>query len=139
MKVLLVEDDYALRMVWEDALTDGNYNYTSAGTTSEGMRALMTEEFDVVVLDLLLAEGNSLSLTHYIAYAMPLVPIIVVTGSGFFPNGELGPLAPNVDWLLRKPLPVSDFIAMVDHAAHVSACRKSAKPDMIDYTRVQQA
>ena len=71
-------------------------------------------------------EGNSLSLTHYISYAMPTVPVIVVTGSGFFPHGDLGSVAPNVDWLLRKPLPIADFVAMVDHAATVSAERKAA-------------
>lgn len=139
MKILVVEDDYALRVVWEEALADAGYAYTSASNTSEGMRALMTGQFDVVVLDLLLTEGNSLSLTHYISYAMPMVPVIVITGSGFFPNGELGALAPNVDWLLRKPLPISDFIAMIDHAAHVSVCRKNGQIGAPSAIRTQRA
>ncbi|MEM8869113.1 MAG: response regulator [Pseudomonadota bacterium] len=126
MNILIVEDDFALRTVWEDALLDSGHRPTGVSSAPEAMRALMTDRFDVVVLDLLLSDGNSLSLTHYISYAMPSVPVIVVTGSGFFPHGDFGAITPNIDWLLRKPLPIADFVAMVDHAGCVAAERKAA-------------
>lgn len=116
MNILIVEDDLALRTVWEHALQDAGHDVSSASCRNEAMRALLTGQFDLIVLDVMVRDSNALTLMDYISYAQPETPVMVVTGTGFFPNGEMGNLQPNVDWFLRKPLPVSDFMAIVDHA-----------------------
>jgi DNA-binding NtrC family response regulator len=128
MHILIVEDDLALRTVWEHALEDAGHSVVLAATSNDAMRVLLTGRFDLIVLDVMVGDNNALSLTDYITYDQPETPVLVVTGSGFFPNGEVTKLAPNIDWFLRKPVPVSDFMAIVDHA-HARAERRAAQDD----------
>lgn len=130
MHVLIVEDDKSLRLVWEHALEDMGHTVKAVGTTQMAMRALLTGRFDLIVLDVLVGDNNTMSLTQYIAYAQPDAAIIMITGSGFFPHGEHSDFAPNVGWLLRKPLPLADFTAIVDHAQR----RQDACPPIADPT-----
>jgi len=127
MNILLLEDDDALRLVWTEALKGAGHDVVDAADTSKAMSHLMTGRFDLTILDLVVGEANSLALSHYIAYAFPQTRIIVVTGSGLFPRGGVADIAPGVDWLLRKPLPVGDLLAMVAHAeAHPGAAPQRA-------------
>ena len=123
MRVLIVEDDDALRMVWQEALVLAGHEVDAKDSTSAAMSALMTGTYDLIVLDLLVGDGNSLSLSHYIGYSHPDMRVMVITGSGFFPNGEVSAIAPGVDWFLRKPLSLRDFLAMVDHAERTAVTR----------------
>lgn len=129
MRVLIVEDDPALSSVWVDALEDAGHAVRTAHSNGEAMKALLTDRFDLITLDVLVGDSNALSLTHYISYAQPDVPILVITGSGFFPNGEVASIAPTIDWLLRKPLPVSDFMAMIDHVERRLHSRRRGQGD----------
>ena len=128
MRILLLEDDDPLRSVWREGLVANGHDVFDVATTSEAMALLLSEKFDLAVLDLMVGEANSLALTHYIAYAFPKMRVMVVTGSGLFPRGGVTEIAPGVDWLLRKPISVSDFLAMVDHAESVLGERQIGKP-----------
>lgn len=124
MNILIVEDDILLRAVWEHALANAAHKVSAVESCVEAMRLLLTQKFDLIVLDVFVQDGNSLSLVDYISYAHPGSPIMVTTGTGFFPNGEITALISKVDWFLRKPLPVADFMAIVDHA-HERAQRRA--------------
>lgn len=138
MDVMIVEDDAALASVWHDALADAGHEVTMAGSTTLAMRQLLTKSFDLVVLDLLVGDNNTVSLSHYLGYASPDARVMVITGSGFFPNGEVTAVAPNVDWLLRKPLRVSDFMAIVDHVADLKSARTATRECKQSQIQVRQ-
>ena len=130
MNVFLVEDDQSLRTVWEHALEDAGHTVESAASQHDAMRTLLTGSFDLIVLDVVVRNGNGLNLVDYISYAHPQTPVMVVTGTGFFPNGELSELMPKIDWFMRKPVPVADFMASVDHArARTERCSGEALAD----------
>jgi DNA-binding response OmpR family regulator len=56
--VLVVEDDTSLRLALADNLEDEGYAVTVAATVAEARKALATTRFEVVVLDLMLPDGD---------------------------------------------------------------------------------
>jgi DNA-binding response OmpR family regulator len=56
--VLVVEDDASLRLALADNLEDEGYVVTVAATVAEARKALATTRFEVVVLDLMLPDGD---------------------------------------------------------------------------------
>lgn len=80
IKLLLVEDDEIdqlafKRLVHAEGLP---YDYTIAGSVKEALKALDSERFDIVLLDLQLGDGTAFEV-------FPLItdtPFIVITGSG---------------------------------------------------------
>lgn len=56
--VLVVEDDSNLRLTLEDNLEEQGYRVRTAATVKEAEAALAKEPFDVVVLDLMLPDGD---------------------------------------------------------------------------------
>jgi DNA-binding response OmpR family regulator len=56
--VLVVEDDSNLRLTLEDNLNEQGYQVRTAATVKEAEGALAKEPFDVVVLDLMLPDGD---------------------------------------------------------------------------------
>ena len=120
MRVLLLEDDPNLLMAYADALTDDGHIVEACRTEDEAMRQLMLQgsAIDVIVLDLCIGSGTSLSVADYAGYASPDAEVIVVTGSDLYPNGELQSLSGSIKWALRKPVRMLDLLAMVEFVDH---------------------
>lgn len=116
MDCLLVEDDDILSQVFEAGLEGMGHKVDCASTVRDGMRRLRTHKYDLLLLDFHLPDGNSLVLSEYAAATCPNLRTILMTGSGIFPRGEHGLMAPGVDWVMRKPVPIEDLQAMVDYA-----------------------
>jgi CheY-like chemotaxis protein len=80
-RVLVVEDDAALRESIAAMLRTGDIEVTSVGSVAEAMAALATP-FDCLVMDLKLPDGTGYELLEHLAHdeqaAMP--PVIVYTG-----------------------------------------------------------
>ncbi len=60
--VLLVEDDHNLRLTLEDNLREEGYEVRAAGTVADAWRAQAESPADVVILDLMLPDGDGYSL-----------------------------------------------------------------------------
>jgi PAS domain S-box-containing protein len=81
IKLLYIENDEVDRKAFERFIVKEKlpYDYVSAGSLSEGKRALKRVTFDVVVADYLLGDGTALDLLEAIQAD---VPLIVLTGKG---------------------------------------------------------
>ena len=124
MRVLVLEDDPILRSVWADTLGDEGFEVHEAAEAAEAIALIARQRFEVLVLDLMLDEGTSESVSSYAKVVAPHAFVVLVTGSGLFPNGEHRHEMPGVDWLLRKPVAIADLAAVVAHAG--SARRPAA-------------
>ena len=80
MRVLVVEDDVAIRRGLESAIRDLGGSPKAVGTTGEAMRVM--EEFDpqVLVVDLNLPDGDGLEVFRAAREAKPERDGIVLTG-----------------------------------------------------------
>jgi DNA-binding response OmpR family regulator len=85
--VLLVEDDEATAGFLADNLAADGYQVAVAGGVGEGLRAIEVRQPSLVVLDLMLDDGNGLELLDRVRSADglasridPQLPVIVLTG-----------------------------------------------------------
>lgn len=61
-KILIVEDDRALRVVVEDKLNSGGFSVLSAVNGEEGLRIAIKEKPDLILLDLIMPVMDGLSM-----------------------------------------------------------------------------
>lgn len=127
-KILIVEDDPNLSFVWAEALEEQGFETITAGTVEAAMKALLRNDFDLFLLDLFVADGNTIGLSDYIAIRFPGVPTIMLTGTRVFPKGEHISTACGVGWFLRKPVKLGELEAMAHYLTRdgMAAARASS-------------
>ena len=116
MRCLVVEDDVAMGTLLADCLGDLGHDVTNAHSVEDALVCLKNKKYGLLILDYLLPDGTSLEVADYASITCPNVRTILLTGSNVFPNGEGGVMAPGIDWILRKPVPLADIEAVVDYA-----------------------
>jgi two-component system response regulator AtoC len=77
--VLVVDDEPRLRRVLEILLTDAGHKPLVAATLAAARRVLADEDVDVLLLDLMLPDGNGLDLLEELQRTEPDLPVIVMT------------------------------------------------------------
>ncbi len=77
------------------------------------MSYLRTASADVIVLDLLLAEGSAFAVADFASYRQPKAKIVFVTRSSFFSDGSLFSHIPNTAAVLQEQTPPTDLAAIV--------------------------
>lgn len=78
-KILLVEDDVYLREGLCELLLKEDYEPVSACNCKEGRRLFTEDSFDLVILDVMLPDGNGLDLCSFIRSTGADVPILFLT------------------------------------------------------------
>src|SRR5215211_7586738 len=81
-RILVVEDDAAIRRAVVDALELGGYEPAQAGTFDDGLAQALRGKFDLVLLDMVLPGGDGLDLLAETRLARPTLPVIVLTARG---------------------------------------------------------
>jgi two-component system response regulator HydG len=79
-RVLVIDDDGALAEAAAESLERSGYACTVAVSGTEGLRTLESEEFDVVLTDLVLRDSSGLDIVRRVKAASPETEIIVMTG-----------------------------------------------------------
>ena len=110
-KILMVEDDFALAMGTEYALTSEDYEVVSANTLADARR-LYDDSIDLVLLDVMLPDGNGLTLCKELREAGSLVPIIFLTAVSEEVNIVQG-LEIGADDYVTKPYRVKELLARI--------------------------
>ena len=117
MKVLIVEDDRLIAELERDFLVAaGNFETVIAETGTQGMEAVEKEDFDAVLLDLMLPEMDGISVCKEIRKKSN-IPIIMVTAKREDVDKIKG-LAVGADDYIVKPFSPSELVARV--RAHIS-------------------
>ncbi|SFB14417.1 Response regulator receiver domain-containing protein [Poseidonocella pacifica] len=128
MKALIVEDDPHLSFTWKETLEDTGFECFCVSSTKEATACALRARYDLYVLDLFVEDGNTVSLSDWIAIRHPGASILMVTGSGMFAQGDHTQVASGVSWLLRKPINVSDLAAVAEYLAGRSGREVSQHP-----------
>lgn len=101
--------------LWAKSLKRQGVEVVQAGTQLAAINLFRFEEFDALVLDLVLPDGGSMAISDYATYRCPEVPIIAVTNTSFFSDGSIFDLIPNARSLVRTPLRPDDLAAVLKH------------------------
>lgn len=80
--ILLVDDDPAIRMLWERFLERWGYGYALAADGSEALQRARETHFRLLVTDLVMPGMGGLELIKQVKDEQPELEIIVITGNG---------------------------------------------------------
>ena len=81
-KVLILDDEEALREIIVQRLKRKGYEVAQAGTAEEGLASLKDTLFDTLLLDIKLSDGDGLKLLPQIKVLQPDLQVIMLTGHG---------------------------------------------------------
>ena len=109
-RILIVEDDAAIRRLAHDLLADEGYEVATAGTGHEGLAALVDHQPDLVLLDLMMPTMDGTTFAREMERTYRAVPIVVLSDSRetFEAADEMGAAG-----AILKPFDIDDFVATV--------------------------
>jgi CheY-like chemotaxis protein len=107
-RILLLDDNPAIRQVLLRLLTQENYCVSSAADGAEALERVASSKYDLVLLDLNAPEESGRNAFNRITAENPELPVVVITAR---PNQFFLALAAGIGVLLEKPL---DFVKLFD-------------------------
>ena len=110
-KILLVEDDFALAMGTEYTLKTENYEVVKASNLAEA-KALLQPDIDLVLLDVMLPDGNGYDFCRYIREHDNYVPVVFPTAVSDEVNLVQG-LELGADDYIAKPYRVKELLTRI--------------------------
>jgi two-component system copper resistance phosphate regulon response regulator CusR len=112
MKILLIEDEKPLALALIRVLTDAGGKVTWADNGQKGFDTAMHEDFDVVVLDVLLPKKNGWEVCAELRAAKRTVPILMLTALDDLQD-KLKGFHVGADDYLPKPFETPELVARV--------------------------
>jgi DNA-binding response OmpR family regulator len=112
-RILVVEDDSAIRRGLVDALEFAGYEVLQAGNGIDGMREAKRATIDLLMLDLILPGHNGFEILQATREIRPTLPIIILTARGEEGDRVQG-LRLGADDYVVKPFSVREVLARVE-------------------------
>lgn len=123
-RILVVEDDAAIRQGVVDALQAFGYQTAEAGDGAAGLELATRVNCDLILLDLVLPKRDGLSILKEVRAARPGLPVIILTAKGDEDDRVAG-LRLGADDYVVKPFSVKELIARVEALLRRTAERPS--------------
>ena len=110
-KILIIEDDIAIAEIERDFLEIEGFNITIATDGLEGYKKAKEENYDLILLDLMLPNMNGIDICRNIRGEID-IPIIMVTAKGEDTDKVRG-LGLGADDYIEKPFSPTELVARV--------------------------
>lgn len=117
MNVLIVEDRIELAELWQRHLQRQGARVHVATTQEEAISMLLETTYQIIVLDLVLAQGSALAVADFASYRQPDTRVIFVTNTSFFSDGSIFSHCANACAFVPSATPPDDLAAMIEHYA----------------------
>jgi two-component system alkaline phosphatase synthesis response regulator PhoP len=111
-RILVIEDDPAIRQGIVDALEFEHYAVEQADDGEAGLQCALTGEFDLVLLDLILPNRDGLEVLREVRSARPTLPVIILTARGEESDRVTG-LRLGADDYVVKPFSLKEMLARI--------------------------
>lgn len=112
MRILLVEDDAALGDGLSRTLSDWGFDTTLAKTGSYADSALMTQPYDLVILDLGLPDIDGREVLRHLRVRKSAIPVLILTARDAL-NDRVSGLELGADDYMTKPFELRELEARV--------------------------
>jgi DNA-binding response OmpR family regulator len=109
-KVLVIEDDKSIADLLEIHLKDLKCEVTTTMDGSDGLKIATTDQFDLIVLDLMLPKVDGLEICKEVRRKDIYTPILMLTSKSEEMDKVIG-LEVGADDYLTKPFSIREFIA----------------------------
>lgn len=110
-KILLVEDERQMAMFIEMELNHEGYKTNAAYNGREGLNLFEENEYDLVLLDIMIPELNGIEVCRRIRQCSK-VPVIMITAKGDISDRVLG-LDVGANDYLTKPFAIEELLARI--------------------------
>src|SRR5213593_3103098 len=112
-RILVVEDDSAIRRGIVDALKFSGYEVLQAANGNDGMAQGLRATIDLLMLDLILPGPSGFEILKAVRAARPTLPIIILSARGEEADRVRG-LRLGADDYVVKPFSVRELLARVE-------------------------
>jgi PAS domain S-box-containing protein len=105
IKILMIDDDLVTRKVAMGQLQQDfpGLHFRDVGTLEEFRSALPEDEFDVIITDFQLPDGNGIEILRHVRRNMPDLPVIMFTGTGSEEIAVRAMRSGLNDYVLKRP------------------------------------
>jgi DNA-binding response OmpR family regulator len=112
-RILTIEDDAAIRRGIVDALRFAGYDVLQSGNGVEGTELAVRQEYDLLLLDLVLPGRDGLEILRDVRRSRPTLPVIILSARGEEDDRVAG-LKLGADDYVVKPFSVKELLARVE-------------------------
>jgi DNA-binding response OmpR family regulator len=127
MRILIVEDDPQLAPLIKHDLEGAGYVADVVGLANDGLHAASTIDYDVLIVDLTLPDGDGMQLVHQLRSKGSTAPILILTARSATGDKVKG-LSVGADDYLVKPFDRNELKARV--AALLRRSRQITAPKL---------
>jgi len=138
IRVLLIEDDDALRQMLTTALRGAGYQVTEATNGQEGLTAFKHSAADVIITDIFMPQEDGIETIFELKSTTPAVKVIAISGGGRWAQygRQISADEPlemarhfGADRTLKKPVKIQQLLEAVADLVTVTPPSDSAQPD----------
>lgn len=133
-RILIVEDEKSISRVLELELTFEGYETGVAYTGSEGLIQFREQEWDLVLLDLMLPEIHGLDVLKRIRSSNPAIPVILLTAKSDVKDKVAG-LDLGANDYITKPFEIEELLARI--RANLRLAKGSENPSVHRFADLQ--
>ncbi|KHK91018.1 cell cycle two-component system response regulator CpdR [Novosphingobium malaysiense] len=119
IRILLAEDDQAMRTYLARALENAGYDVVAVDRGSEALPYLESEEFDLLLSDIVMPEMDGIELAQRCAEVSPMTKVMFITGFAAV-TLRASREAPQAK-VLSKPFHLRDIVMEVQRVFGLSA------------------
>lgn len=112
MKILLIEDDREIAESLQEALAAFAHTMHHQADLASGLRKANHEQFDLLIVDRMLPDGDGLDLCRFLRQSGLNTPILMLTAKDLTPDVVSG-LDAGADDYLTKPFALSELLARI--------------------------
>ena len=112
MKILIIEDEPSLRELIQRSLEKERYVVEAAADFQSGLRKIEDYDYDCVLLDIMLPDGNGLNLLEQLKKMRKRENVIIISAKDSLDDKVLG-LELGADDYLRKPFHLAELNARI--------------------------
>lgn len=112
MKILLVEDEPEIRTVVKKFLEDERYLVETAENYQLGLEKIISYEYDCILLDIMLPDGNGMDLLREIKNSHKKDPVIILSANDSV-DDKVNGLEIGADDYLAKPFHLAELLARI--------------------------
>ncbi len=111
-RILIVEDEHAMRVVLRDILESEGYRAQTAADGAAGLELAVTEKPDLILLDVMMPKLDGYAVCAELRRLAIRTPVLMVTAKGQIPDRVTG-LDSGADDYLVKPFSTEELLARV--------------------------
>ncbi|MBZ5619795.1 MAG: sigma-54 dependent transcriptional regulator [Acidobacteriia bacterium] len=131
--ILIADDERSIRLMLETGLTLNGFRVTSARTGREALEAVSSGQFDAVLSDVYMPDGNGLDLVASLRAIDAGLPIVLMTAQGSL-QIAVEAVARGASDFIGKPFEISAVVALLrrylDARREANASLASGEPDL---------